>query len=149
MEIGSDPVLPSWCLQALWLIVDCPQDPTFPLPLEDHVFCVCELIPSYMYEHSRSKHISGRKKKNKMSESGGPVPSREAPRPGSVLRAPGKDTHLGKWSIGLRSSNGTRDSSPGSSAGESFVQGTPCRWISVWLMSSVTLCVSTGPSQGA
>lgn len=55
-------------------------------------------------------NTSVEERKNKMSESGGPVPPRQAPRPGTVLRAPGKDTHLGKWSIGLRSSNGARDS---------------------------------------
>ena len=128
LEISFDPVLPPWSLQALWPIVDCPQDPTF-LSLW-RIMCfvsVSSSPPTWMSTSEVNTSVEERKE-NKMPESGGPVPPRQAARLGSVLRAPGKDTHLGKWSVGLRSSSGARDSSPGSSAGESFVQGTLCGW---------------------
>lgn len=53
---------------------------------------------------------------------------RQAPQPGSVLRATGKDIPFGKFSVGMGCSDWARDASPGSAAGESIVQGALCRW---------------------
>lgn len=117
----------------LWSIVDSPRAP-FLLPLEG-VFCISGLIPSYVHEEETRCHSLEDLTHLDIC----------APWPGSVLGASGNCIHTGKL-CSLGSSDPARDSSPGSSAGDSIAQGALSRWI--WeRLCPEALCVC--PSQGS